>query len=60
MNFFADHLQNMMAFTKEYKFSAWRAWIGPQLFIILTDPQDIEVITRSNIGFVENYDIRIL
>lgn len=38
-----------MAWTKEYQYKAFRAWLGPQLFVFLTNPEDIEV-TNKNLG----------
>lgn len=41
--YYSDYLQNMVHYVKKYNFQAFRAWIGPSLYVVITDPKDVEV-----------------
>lgn len=38
----------MFAWSKEYKFQAFRAWLGPNLYIMISNPNDVEAVLSGS------------
>ncbi|EEZ97716.1 cytochrome P450-like protein [Tribolium castaneum] len=48
-------VNNVIHLVKKYK-SPWKIWLGRQLYIVVTEPEDIEVVLNKALEKAENYN----
>lgn len=48
-------IKNVVYLIKKYK-SPWKIWLGRQLYIVVSEPEDIEVVLNKALEKAENYN----